>query len=627
MFLARPFSYGEEISQNGAEPPADDAFRQMISELLKDWCDGMLRVQINEPGNPELHGALGCPSCDWIHGRCMDAVYPFLRMAQQTGDEKYLDAGISVFEWSKNVSMPDGSWTVIPDPTSWRGITVFGAIALAEALYYHGNLLESAMRDQWTERLGQAANYIYKTFDTAFTNINYAATGAYALNLIGEMLDKPEYLARSRVLANEVQAFFTDPHKLLFGEGRPTDRKSERGHYGVDLGYNVEESLNGLVMYALREKDEEFLALLNRSLENHLEFILPDGGWDNSWGTRQYKWTYWGSRTCDGCQPAFGLMADVNPAFGAAAYRNTRLLRQCTHDGLLYGGLHYRTHDLKPCVHHTFTHAKPLAYLLDHGSHVPVINDDAPLPRAISDGVKYFPEISVWLAARGPWRATVSSYDWIYRPGAQQASGGSLAMLWHETTGPIMTASMARYIVVESNNQQPNPDPEDIALTPRLETIRDGKWYTNLYDLTAEVDYTDDSEAILFHVTTRLQDEDRNTFDPLSSKYELTYRFDSSQVEIRAKAVNTGARNNSTALAVPIISPSGERVSQPSSDRIEIFKPGGTVVVAANVPLEIRDTERDRSFNMVPGVQAVPIQAMLPADGTGEVICTITVAK
>jgi len=96
---------------------------------------------------------------------------------------------------------------------------------------------------------------------------------------------------------------------------------------------------------------------------------------------------------------------------------------------------------------------------------------------------------------------------------------------------------------------------------------------------------------------------------------------------IRAKAVNTGARNNSTALAVPIISPSGERVSQPSSDRIEIFKPGGTVVVAANVPLEIRDTERDRSFNMVPGVQAVPIQAMLPADGTGEVICTITVAK
>ena len=61
----------------------------------------------------------------------MDAVYPFLHMAKVTGEGKYLEAGISVFEWSKNVSHDDGSWTVISDPKSWKGITVFGAIALA----------------------------------------------------------------------------------------------------------------------------------------------------------------------------------------------------------------------------------------------------------------------------------------------------------------------------------------------------------------------------------------------------------------------------------------------------------------------------------------------------------------
>ena len=63
-------------------------FKSLISNLLKDWCNGMIKVQINNPSNLEEHGALGCPSCSHIHGRCMDAVYPFLYMADKTGDKK-----------------------------------------------------------------------------------------------------------------------------------------------------------------------------------------------------------------------------------------------------------------------------------------------------------------------------------------------------------------------------------------------------------------------------------------------------------------------------------------------------------------------------------------------------------
>ena len=40
------------------------------------------------------------------------------------------------------------------------------------------------------------------------------------------------------------------------------------------------------------------------ALRTHMEFMLPDGAWDNSWGTRNYKWSWWGSRTSDGCHPA-----------------------------------------------------------------------------------------------------------------------------------------------------------------------------------------------------------------------------------------------------------------------------------------------------------------------------------
>ena len=41
------------------------------------------------------------------------------------------------------------------------------------------------------------------------------------------------------------------------------------------------------------------------SAKSHLAFLLPDGGLDNSMGSRSCKWTYWGSRTSDGCLAAF----------------------------------------------------------------------------------------------------------------------------------------------------------------------------------------------------------------------------------------------------------------------------------------------------------------------------------
>ncbi len=600
---------------------------RLCRDLLKDWCDGMLRVQINDPSDPSRHGALDCPACGHIHGRCMDAVYPFFRMADATGERKYLEAGIAVFQWAENnVSQPDGSWTVIQDPKSWRGITVFGAIALAEALKHHGELLNDVTRVRWTARLRRAADFIHTNFDWRYSNVNYAYTAVYGLYLLGGVLDDPQYTARSKELASGVKRFMTEPNKLVFGEGKPVDGRSPKGLLPVDLGYNVEESLNNVVLYALHVGDRDMQALLTKSLASHLEFMLPDGAWDNSWGTRQAKWSYWGSLTADGCQQAYGLMADRNPDFGTAAYLNTRLLKRCTKDGLLHGGLHNFSRGVKPCVHHTFAHAKSLAAMLDAGEHVPAINHDAPLPRQRADGVRFFPELQVWLAARGPWRATVSAYDWVYRPYVQQATGGALALLWNEQLQePVFAASMAEYIRVEKNNQQPSPEKEDYALTPRIETRANGRWYSNLYDLTAEVSVRDQDSVIRFDANVQLVDKERSTPPDDASACRLEYQIDTERVILRASR-NTKDRGRPTAnLALPIVSKAYEPVRQVSANRIEIQKKNGIVRVTASVPLRIKKTERGRAFNLVPGFEAVPVIADLLSDETGEDHCEIVI--
>lgn len=601
-------------------------FKNLISNLLKDWCDGMIKVQISNPSNLEEHGALGCPSCSHIHGRCMDAVYPFLYMADKSGDEKYIKAAKLVMTWAENnVSQEDGSWTVIRNPKSWKGISVFGAIALAEALHYHGHVLDEATRTSWTERLAKAGQYIYNTFTIDFTNINYPGTAVYGLNLIGDVLERDDFKAKSKTLASQVKVYFTANEGLLFGECKKSSSKlSEKGLHGVDLGYNVEETLNSLVMYALKEKDEELLEILTKSLNSHLEFMLPDGAWDNSWGNRMYKWSYWGSRTCDGSQPAFGMMAHINPAFGTAAVKNTELLQRCTADGLIHGGPGFIEAGVPPCVHHTFTHAKPLAALLDHWEHLPEINKKTALPRTTADGVKHFKDLDVFLFARGDWRGTVSAYDaeYHYKYDYRQASGGALGVLYHNKVGLLCAASMAEYHLVEKNNQQVQPN-KDIAFTPRIETFKGEKWYTNLYDLPATVKDKDENEVIELLANVKLKDVDRKIVEETASEFNIAYTC--SVNEMKIKVSTNQVISQSTAFVLPIISPNNETVTKVSDTELKIQKPEGIVTIKANAPIKIKEMQGSRTFNMVPGAEAIPLEVFFN-EGEKELLVSIKVS-
>ena len=609
-----------------------DDYDILTRTLLKEWCDGMIKHQVNDPSRPELHGVLECPACKErgvIHGRCHDAVYPFMHMAHVTGERKYLEAAINVMEWSRNVTGEDGRWTNDLPANSWHGTTIFGAIALAEAIHYHGEILDPVVLESWKARLAFAAEgYLWKQFTKIdFTNVNYGFTSLYGFNLLGHVLHEEKYIDRSRTFAKGVKNYLTEPNRLLFGEGKPHDNRSGKNLLPVDLGYNVEESLNGAVLYALEENDAELLELLTQSLNAHLRFMLPDGGWDNSWGTRQAKWTYWGSRTSDGCQPAFSMMAARNPAFGTAAFKNAELLKRCTANGLLHCGPHYVSNGFKPCIHHTFAHAKVMAFVQDNIHRLPKVDKSTPLPRETADGVELFEELDVTLAARGPWRATVSAYDSQYTTKSekhiQQATGGALAVLYHEKAGSVLTSSMAEYVMVEPLNMQPQPG-ADFALTARIETRKDGTWYTNLFDLKASVELRDDGEIIRCEVETSLCDRDHEKMTG-TADYKLVYKLDEQQVVIIVSTADKSVSETPASLVLPIVSRSGEPVKQVSDTCIEITKPGGTVVVESTVPLKIKHNEKGRVFNMVPGMEALPIIAQLPSEQGMQAACMIRV--
>ena len=172
--------------------------------------------------------------------------------------------------------------------------------------------------------------------------MNYPVTATATLALADELFGDEKYKLRARGFGRgNPPTFLTPKDKFIFGEGQPVDKKSPQGLLPVDIGYNVEESLGAMAVYGLAFQDEETLAAVTGSTcQAHLEFMLPDGGWDNSFGTRNYRVVVLGRPGSFQRSPvAYGLLADRDPAFAKAVEMNARcLLAACTHGGILYGG-------------------------------------------------------------------------------------------------------------------------------------------------------------------------------------------------------------------------------------------------------------------------------------------------
>ncbi len=475
-----------------------------VFNLLKDWCDGLIRLQIDMPGQDDFDGAFLCPACKVIHGRCHDAVYPLMCVADRTGDVRYLTAAKKLFKWGENMLCDDGS-LYNDGHSAWNGITVFNAVALHDALVHHGHLLDTETKAAWEARLLAMSEWLHSRLVVGLvTNINYFATNACAMALLGRYFGREDYIELSRSLLSHSLEHLTG-NLLLFGEGKPNDAFTAKGCRPIDVGgYNVEESLPSLCRCAMELGDQEALGTLIQSYRSHLDWMLPDGAWDNSVGTRNFKWTYWGSRTSDGCQEALFWLGKSDPVFAEAALRNLRLYEKCSHDGLLFGGPDYYRHGEKACVHHTFCHAKVLAGVLDEGLYD---FERVPLPSDVFRGMKYYPEMDTWRIACGPWRADVTAYDFDYMTGGH-ASGGALSLLWHETCGPVIAVGAVDYSLHEAHNQQLSlKKAEHRSVCPRIELVRDGKRWGQHYDYSAGMTADEEPGSLHIHLDASLCDD------------------------------------------------------------------------------------------------------------------------
>lgn len=584
-------------------------------DLLKEWCDKLEELQIKEGSLPELSGGILCPSCARVHGRCSDAMYPMLYLYRMTGEKKYKDCAMRLFSWSDNMYHEEGFFYNDTN-SSWRGITVFAAACMGECLLDFGSLLTKEEYGAVLNRFVKCAGYLKENIERIGGNINYPVTCAYTMAVAHALTKEEEYGRKAHELAQRASRFFTEDG-LLYGEGHNRQEVSPKGCRPVDIGYNIEESLPALLLYAMMEKDEKIHELAVNAMRLHLEFMLPDGAWDNSFGTRNYKWSYWGSRTSDGCLTGFGLAED--PVLEEAVRRNALLLKKCTSDGLLYGGPMFHSAGEPPCVHHTFCHAKAFALLLQKASdeqmeRLNCFQRQRLLPSDQRNGIRFFASVHTLLLGKGNWRATVTGYDVEYcRFG--HPSGGAVSLLWHERLGPVLVGTMGNYELVEPNNMQLLRRSMPACLTPRIEYEEGEKLYRNIYDQTAGLRWEETEDALDVWAEGIMTASDGSPGEPFC----LNYRMTESGFEISAHCIHEGCR-----LIVPVVSEGGESVFfDEGKRRLRIVrKAGAGLVMDAAFGGRMTVDRKARDFSPVGGMQAVRAEILMSEKGDAQ--CGIT---
>ena len=574
-------------------------------ELLKEWCDALVDHQLSH-SSKNIDGGFICPGCGIMHGRAADAIYPLMYIAGKTGETRYVEAARKVFAWGEaNVEAPDSAWFNDVNFSAWKGITVFNVITIAETLKDFGHLLDKPTYDRWQNSLTKQASYIHKVIGPGYGNVNYPASTCYALTLAAKFTNEEKYIKRAKELSGLIPEFFTTNNTFVFGEGDPYV-KSPKGLLPIDLGYNVEETLPNIMWYAEETGDKELKQLVKKSMDTHIEFMLADGAWDNSWGTRNFKWSYWGSRTSDGCVALCHLLSEKDPVYAEVGYRNFELMKQCTHDGLLCGGMHYTSAGYSPCIHHTFEHAKSLALALNHGFKKP--ESRLKLPTEKDYGAKYFQDLDLWTITTGGWRATITGYDVDYRKTGGNAHGGTLSLLWNKNAGAILAAAPTEYTLEEPANMQMRRGMRNYNSTFHISYQEKGIKYTSIPFKASKVEHRQSDGAEIIVVNTELQTN--NYKKPESGKIpvEITYYFKENETEIKIKAKNNKKAVELKAF-IPVISAANEKYYN-SNNGFLIEKPDCKLLLTTEQrTIKVLPVEQNgRAFNPVPGFEFIPFE-------------------
>src|ERR1019366_8816119 len=183
------------------------------------------------------------------------------------------------------------------------------------------------------------------------------------------------------------------------------------------------------------------------------------------------------------------------------------------------------------CIHHTFTHAKALATVLDRGNFADEPDERLKLPRDEAYGLKSFPVIGTRLEDVQAGSGGDS--------GGGHATGGALSQLYHCGLGPILVASMTKYAMIEMSNQQQYRGRLHMTLTPRIECAGT-ETYTSLDDLKAEVTAAQKGGEIVFDAKGRMLTTGHKATPVEEVHYRLAYKLSEAGVDLTASVNGVG---------------------------------------------------------------------------------------
>jgi hypothetical protein len=169
---------------------------------------------------------------------------------------------------------------------------------------------------------------------------------------------------------------------------------------------------------------------------------------------------------------------------------------------------------------------------------------------------------------------------------------------------------MTDYQMVEISNQQAFLDAPHMTLTPRIELKAD-KTYTSLTDLKAILTASTSANKVHFTATGQLLTAGHHSVPEGGISYSLEYFIAEETVTIVAKATGQLPSSASLQLILPVVSRSTEAATQSSSSSIRITKPKGILTVDTDAPQGFEAIPKERTFNLVPGLEAIPLTLAL----------------
>jgi hypothetical protein len=606
------------VGGDGASLPLPT--RDEYLTTLYGLCDTLIATQITQTGAAN-YGALVSqstnPTMHPVHSRAAEAVYPLAVAYKYSQKSEYAQAAVILGDWLVSIQNSAGYWVEEwPAATGWTGTSADQTISLAGAYPILKPMLSTQQAGAWEAAISSCANWMLQSFPAA--NINYTPTEAVALVLASQAVANPDpqWLATAASLMSATVTTI-NADGFIVGEGTG----------GVDLGYNIAQSIGEMAIYGRLTGSQSYVAKAAELLRSHSYFMYPTGAIDNSWGTRSFKWILEsGTKTAPGVHAAFALLEDQDPSFVRGAQLALAFLRGWRDSGgwLVYGPNGFEHPDSNPPDNYsTFARAQSLATAVELGA---TASAAAPVPADSTGWFKYFPTVNTGVVRTSDIMATVTAYGSIASyPRESVVRGGSISALWfagYGSTGFLQVSSQATYTRIEALHMP--TEGALLPLTPRIETAS-GTYFTNVFDDSATLAMTQAPGGAQATAGGVLRDA---TGASSGTQFSWSYEFGASsyskEVQISSAA---GVR-----IVEPFVDNPGNQYALVGGDTFQIATAAGGVwqvkVVSSSGPYVLTaGTDQAKYWSPFPGFQCYPLLITPGRGNAGSYTIKYTVSR